>query len=60
MAVQQNKKSKSRTRMGRAHHAISTPGLIDCPQCGEKKRPHRVCTSCGYYKGKEIIEPNEA
>jgi large subunit ribosomal protein L32 len=26
-----------------------------CPQCKEPKLPHRVCPTCGTYKGREII-----
>src|SRR5437899_657473 len=26
-----------------------------CPQCREVKLPHRICTHCGYYKGREIV-----
>ncbi len=26
-----------------------------CAQCGTNKLNHRVCPSCGYYKGKQVI-----
>jgi large subunit ribosomal protein L32 len=26
-----------------------------CPQCGAAKMPHRVCATCGTYKGREVI-----
>jgi large subunit ribosomal protein L32 len=41
--------------MRRAHHALTPPNLIECPQCGEKVRPHRVCLKCGYYKDRPTI-----
>jgi large subunit ribosomal protein L32 len=56
MAVPKKRKSKSRTRMGRAHHALKAPNLSPCPQCGEPKTPHRVCASCGHYRGRQIFE----
>jgi large subunit ribosomal protein L32 len=40
----------------RAHDAIAAPAKSICPQCHEPKLPHRVCPSCGYYNGKEIVE----
>jgi large subunit ribosomal protein L32 len=34
-------------------------GLSDCPNCHEKKLPHRVCPHCGHYKGREVVTPPE-
>jgi large subunit ribosomal protein L32 len=31
-----------------------------CPNCQEKKLPHRVCPHCGHYKGREVVEPPSA
>ena len=28
-----------------------------CNQCGEPILPHRVCPSCGYYQGREVVAP---
>ena len=55
MAVQQNKVSKSRRNKRRAHDSLSPFNLNECQNCGEFKRPHHVCTSCGYYGEKEIV-----
>ncbi|WP_293880459.1 50S ribosomal protein L32, partial [Sphingomonas sp.] len=27
----------------------------ECPNCGELKRPHNLCDSCGHYNGREIL-----
>ena len=51
--------SKSKRNMRRSHDALTTPTLSECPQCHEVKMPHLVCPSCGYYKGKEVIEIKE-
>ncbi len=56
MAVPKKKKSKSRTRMGRAHHALRTVSLSACSQCGANKLPHHVCPECGHYRGRQIFE----
>jgi large subunit ribosomal protein L32 len=55
MAVPKKKTSKARRDTRRAHDALTAPGVSICPQCKEPKQSHRVCPSCGTYKGKEIV-----
>lgn len=55
MAVPQNKISKSRRNMRRSHHALSGANPNECPSCGELKRPHHICPSCGSYADREVI-----
>ena len=31
----------------------------ECPQCHEPKAPHRVCTNCGYYRGRQARAVDE-
>jgi large subunit ribosomal protein L32 len=38
---------------------LPTVSLSVCPNCHEKKLPHRVCPHCGQYKGREIVAPPE-
>jgi large subunit ribosomal protein L32 len=56
MAVPKKRMSKSRSRMRRSHDALTAPNLSPCPQCGDPKESHRVCSSCGHYRGKQIFE----
>lgn len=56
MAVPKRRTSKTRKNKRRTHFKLSVPGTVRCPQCGELKLSHRVCKSCGTYKGEEIIE----
>lgn len=56
MAVPQRRTSKTRKRMRRTHFKISIPGMVACPQCHEMKLAHRVCPSCGSYKGRTVVE----
>jgi large subunit ribosomal protein L32 len=52
--------SKRRTSTRRAHDFLRSPGLSECPSCGEPKLPHRICLKCGKYKGREVVEVAEA
>lgn len=57
MAVPKRKKSPSRRNMRRSHHALKPSAHAECKNCGELKRPHHVCGSCGYYDGREVAKP---
>jgi large subunit ribosomal protein L32 len=54
MAVPKRKTSQSRRDKRRATHAISAPRVNTCANCGQPKRPHHMCLTCGTYKGREI------
>ena len=56
MAVPKKKVSKSRRNQRRSHDSLSSSVYGECPNCGELKRPHHVCSSCGYYDGREVME----
>ncbi|HEY7390330.1 MAG TPA: 50S ribosomal protein L32 [Bryobacteraceae bacterium] len=51
--------SKRRTAARRTHDSLRRPGTAECPNCHEPKLPHRACTHCGRYKGREVIEVAE-
>ncbi|MBV7328884.1 50S ribosomal protein L32 [Chloroflexi bacterium TSY] len=51
--------SKGRRNRRRAHDAIGVPKLVECDNCSERMVPHRVCPSCGHYKGREIFTIEE-
>lgn len=56
MGVPKRKPSRSRQRMRRAYNSVlKLPQLISCTQCGAASLPHRVCPSCGYYGGKQVV-----
>jgi large subunit ribosomal protein L32 len=59
MAVPKKKTSKSRKGMRRAHDHVAKPTVIYC-ECGEPTVPHRVCASCGTYKGKQMLAVDNA
>jgi len=55
MAVQQNKKTRSRRGMRRAHDSLKGSALSVDPTSGEKHRRHHV-TADGFYRGKKVVD----
>jgi large subunit ribosomal protein L32 len=52
--------STRRTALRRSHDFLTATGLSDCPNCHEKKLPHRACPKCGEYKGRAVVDVKEA
>ncbi len=47
--------TKSHTKNRRSHHALKSTGLVKCANCKIPKRSHTVCASCGYYRGRQVL-----
>lgn len=58
MAVQKNRKTRSKRGMRRAHDALSPSTLSTDPTTGEIHRRHHVSPD-GFYRGKQVIEAND-
>jgi len=56
MAGPKHKVTKSRLNMRRSHHRAGTLQSVKCDKCGELKQSHSICTSCGSYKGKQVLK----
>ena len=54
MAVQQNRKTRSKRGMRRSHDALSGPTLSEDQMTGETHRRHHV-TADGFYRGRQIV-----
>ena len=59
MAVPKHRTSRAKRDKRRSHDAIAAPPRSKCPQCGDPKLPHRVCPTCGTYRGRELIQTDE-
>ncbi|MDQ7841726.1 MAG: 50S ribosomal protein L32 [bacterium] len=53
--AQKRRGPKSRTGSRRSHFKAVPPTLVTCPQCKSRIVPHRVCPSCGFYDGREVV-----
>lgn len=60
MAHPKRKTSKTRRDKRRTHYKAVAPTVVSCSNCGSPVLYHRVCSNCGYYKGKPAIEKKEA
>ena len=54
MAVQQNRKTRSKRGMRRAHDSLRSPSLSIEPETGETHRRHHISPD-GYYRGRKVI-----
>lgn len=58
MAVQQNRKTRSKRDTRRAHDSLTTAALSVDPTSGETHRRHHM-TPDGFYKGRRVIANQE-
>jgi large subunit ribosomal protein L32 len=56
MAVPKKRGTKSRRDKRRSQIFLKKPNLSKCQKCGKLVLPHTVCSFCGYYNGKEVID----
>ena len=60
MAVPKRKTSKARRDKRRNNlWKLTAPALVKCDHCNSYKRPHRICPTCGYYNGREVVKVEE-
>ncbi len=58
MAVQQDRTTRSKRGMRRAHDALAGPTLSVDQVSGEKHRRHHM-TADGFYRGRKVVESND-
>lgn len=58
MAVQQNRKTRSKRDMRRSHDSLTGPTLSEDGNTGEVHRRHHI-TPDGFYRGREVIAKAE-
>lgn len=59
MAVPKKRKSYSKTRMVRSHHALEAANWVEDRTTGEPVRRHHVDLKTGMYKGRQVIEQRD-
>jgi len=56
MALPKRRHSSSRQGKRRGEQKIKVLSIAVCPHCKAPKLPHRVCSACGFYKGRQVIQ----
>jgi len=59
MPLPKRRHSSTRRDKRRANDTARVPAVSFCPECKEPKPPHKICPSCGSYKGREVIKAPE-
>ena len=55
MANPKRRHSNARTRSRRTHYKRDPQAVTTCKECGAVIVPHRICTKCGFYKGRRVV-----
>ena len=56
MPTPKRKLANSWRKHRRSHDHVHVPNLSICPRCTQPKQSHRVCGTCGYYKGAMVVD----
>ena len=40
----------------RSHHALTAARMSKCANCGTLRKSHTLCMSCGWYKGRKVLD----
>ncbi|MFA5249703.1 MAG: 50S ribosomal protein L32 [Candidatus Paceibacterota bacterium] len=55
MSVPKWNQTSSKRDQRRGNIFITPKNTNVCPKCGKAVLPHTVCSYCGFYKGREVI-----
>ncbi|MFC1700575.1 50S ribosomal protein L32 [Patescibacteria group bacterium] len=56
MAAPKQRHTKSRRDRRRSHLKLKDKKVSLCPKCNSPILPHRMCSNCGTYAGREVID----
>lgn len=56
MAVPKHRTTKSHQLKRRQNIFLEKPNLVKCLKCGHPVLSHTMCSFCGYYKGREVVD----
>ena len=59
MPLPKRRHSSTRQAKRRTHWKLKVPNFVECPRCHSPRLPHHVCTECGFYRGRLVLESKE-
>lgn len=54
-AVPKHKVSRHQRGNRRRNQLLRAPDLTRCKNCGDLMQQHRVCKTCGQYRGRQVL-----
>jgi large subunit ribosomal protein L32 len=60
MGLPGHRRTSSHKRRRAAHFALAKSAVSECPKCKASVLPHRACKTCGYYRGRAIVDTARA
>ena len=55
MGVPKGRRTRGKRGSRRSHLRRKPIDLSFCSHCKKPKLPHKMCASCGFYDGKEVV-----
>ncbi|MBI2444630.1 MAG: 50S ribosomal protein L32 [Candidatus Magasanikbacteria bacterium] len=56
MGLPGHRRTSSHKHRRASHFALATANLTTCPKCHKPVRPHRACSFCGTYRGRQVVK----
>jgi len=56
MATPKSRTSKMKRKQRQAANRWHAPIFQKCTECGSTTRGHIACPSCGYYRGRQVLD----
>jgi len=55
MSVPKQRRTKSSKKKRASHFALKGANMTKCSRCDKPVLPHRACSACGYYRGRQVL-----
>ncbi|MBI4090699.1 MAG: 50S ribosomal protein L32 [Candidatus Komeilibacteria bacterium] len=60
MGTPTKKRTSGQRKRRAAHFALANQNTVRCPKCKHVTLPHRACSFCGYYRGRQVLKMDRA